>query len=144
MTKLSKNFTLEELTRSNIPTISNTADETIKTNLEKLAMKVLQPIRDEWGTVNIMSGYRCKEYNEKVGGVKNSQHTEGKAADIKLNAELSEVFAWIKRSGLMVDQCILENKNGSKWIHISYNEGHNRKQFLQADFINGKMIYKNI
>lgn len=142
--KISANFTLEELTRSNIPNVPNIPDENIQKNLEKLAIKVLQPIRDKWGTVNIMSGYRCKEYNTKVGGVPNSQHTEGKAADIKLKAELSEVFAWIKRSGLMVDQCILETKNGSQWIHISYNEGHNRKQFLQADFVNGKMNYKAV
>lgn len=32
----------------------------------------------------INSGCRCKSHNEKVGGVKQSLHLEGKAADIKI------------------------------------------------------------
>ncbi len=35
-------------------------------------------------SVTITSGYRTPEYNRKVGGVKNSQHIEGRAADIKI------------------------------------------------------------
>lgn len=33
--------------------------------------------------IYINSGYRCKSYNHKVGGVKNSQHVLGNAADIR-------------------------------------------------------------
>jgi len=32
--------------------------------------------------LKITSGYRTPAYNEKVGGAKNSQHKEGKAADL--------------------------------------------------------------
>jgi len=32
---------------------------------------------------NISSGYRCPEYNAAVGGVEDSAHTKGLAADIK-------------------------------------------------------------
>jgi hypothetical protein len=35
-------------------------------------------------SIMITSGYRCPDHNMKVGGVKNSQHTLGKAADIKV------------------------------------------------------------
>ena len=34
--------------------------------------------------VHITSGYRCFEYNQKVGGVANSYHLIGLAADIKV------------------------------------------------------------
>ncbi|MBR0282126.1 MAG: DUF882 domain-containing protein [Oscillibacter sp.] len=44
---------------------------------------VLQRIRDHFGkSVRINSGYRTRYYNAKVGGVTNSQHLKGTAADI--------------------------------------------------------------
>lgn len=36
--------------------------------------------------MRIHSGFRCKEHNEKVGGVKNSQHVLGNAADVSTSA----------------------------------------------------------
>lgn len=35
--------------------------------------------------IKISSGLRCEEYNEKVGGVKNSQHVLGNACDIQID-----------------------------------------------------------
>ena len=44
---------------------------------------LLQKIRDHFGVaVTINSGYRTSSYNKKVGGVSNSQHVKGTAADI--------------------------------------------------------------
>lgn len=44
---------------------------------------VLDRIRDMVGRpVIVLSGYRCPEHNAEVGGVPNSQHVEGTAADI--------------------------------------------------------------
>jgi uncharacterized protein YcbK (DUF882 family) len=37
--------------------------------------------------VYITSGYRCSEYNQKVGGVKMSYHLLGLAADIQVEGE---------------------------------------------------------
>ena len=34
--------------------------------------------------IEVHDGYRCPEHNASVGGVKNSQHLEGKAADIEI------------------------------------------------------------
>lgn len=46
-------------------------------------IKMLQKIRDHFGQpVTINSAYRSASYNKKVGGVSNSQHTKGTAADI--------------------------------------------------------------
>lgn len=45
--------------------------------LEKLRAHVGKPIK-------IMSGCRCRHHNRVVGGAKQSQHTLGNAADIKI------------------------------------------------------------
>ena len=41
----------------------------------------LQKLRDKYGSIIITSGYRCLNYNKKVGGIAGSQHTKGQAAD---------------------------------------------------------------
>lgn len=46
-------------------------------------VRKLQILRDKIGLpIRVTSGYRCKIYNQQVGGVKNSQHILGKAADV--------------------------------------------------------------
>ena len=51
-------------------------------NVRELAEQ-LQVLRDELGApLSILSGYRTKSHNDKVGGAKNSQHLLGKAADL--------------------------------------------------------------
>lgn len=48
-------------------------------------IKKLQQMRDEVGLpITITSGYRCERYNKAVGGAPGSQHTQGKATDIKV------------------------------------------------------------
>lgn len=48
-------------------------------------VEVLEDVREHFNApVIITSGYRTPEYNAKVGGVKNSQHTKGTAADIQV------------------------------------------------------------
>lgn len=47
----------------------------------------LEDIRTHFNKpVIVTSGYRTPEYNAKIGGVKNSQHTKGTAADIKVSS----------------------------------------------------------
>lgn len=48
----------------------------------------LQKLRAHYDkSVTITSGLRCKTYNAKIGGVKNSSHTKGKAVDIFVNKQ---------------------------------------------------------
>lgn len=55
--------------------------------IESELLKVLEDVRTHFNKpVIITSGYRTAEYNKKIGGVKNSQHTKGAAADIKVSA----------------------------------------------------------
>ena len=51
---------------------------------EKL-VELLQKLRDHFGvSVNVNSGYRCKEHNAEVGGHSGSHHMKGMAADIRV------------------------------------------------------------
>ena len=124
--KLSKNFALEEFIRSNTAErmgIDNVPkDEEVIKNLRNLCLEVLQPLRDYVGApVHINSGYRCKALNLAVGGVKNSQHCRGEAADIRIASPKQgrEWAAWIE-DNCRFDQMLLErNKNGAVWLHVS-------------------------
>lgn len=46
-------------------------------------IKELDKVRTELGLpIKVVSGYRCPAHNKAVGGVKDSQHVLGQAADI--------------------------------------------------------------
>ena len=76
--KLSKSFSIEEFNSKDGAEMP--AD--VLENIKKLA-KNLQVIRDEIGKpIKINSAYRSPAHNKAVGGVKNSMHVKGKAADI--------------------------------------------------------------
>ena len=52
-------------------------------NIEALVENVLDPARERFGKpIYVNSGFRCAVHNKTVGGVKNSQHMKGEAADI--------------------------------------------------------------
>lgn len=135
---LSKNFTLEELIYSdtaNQYNIDNTPSQEIIDNLTRLANEVLQPIRDKYNKpIIISSGYRCEELNAKVGGVSNSAHKYGLAADLDVGGinENKELFLLIKKmidnNEIEVDQLI--NENHYKWCHIGLSKNNNRNQIL--------------
>ena len=56
----------------------------IRENIEALVDNVLDPAREKLGKpIIVNSGYRCPKHNAEVGGVKNSQHMKGEAADIR-------------------------------------------------------------
>ena len=141
--KLSKNFTLEEMvfsiTASN-KGINNTPNAEAKAALKRLAVEVLQPIREAWGQpVVVTSGYRCPKLNAAVGGVKNSQHLCGQAADIRATnpKDNGKLFQCIKKlidSGkIRVGQCIWEygSRTCPKWVHVSLpRTGKKNNQFV--------------
>ena len=147
--KLTANFSLEELTKSETALrfdLDNEPNDEQLANLVALCECVLQPVRDHFGKgVKVNSGLRTPEVNAKVGGSKTSDHCKGMAADIEIpgiaNAELAQ---WIT-DNLEFRQVILEFYTpgipDSGWVHVSYNSGDNKKQVLTATKQNGKTVY---
>ena len=135
--KLSKNFTLQEFCKSSAAKkhgLNNVPNAEQISNLQALCDNVLQPLRDGLGEpVIINSGFRCPALNIITGGVKNSQHMKGEAADIKCKdyPYAKMIYAWIM-DNLKFDQVILERKGNAVWVHVSYRaNGKNRQQALQ-------------
>ncbi len=114
--------------------IPNTPNEEHWRCLEKLAVYVLQPIRDKFGPIRITSGYRSPALCEKIGSNKNSNHARGQAADIEpYNAKvpLVQMLEWI-HDNLEYRELIAENFPGG-WIHVAYREGGNDKTLKLKD-----------
>ena len=135
--RLSKNFVLSEITRSNTATrlgISNEPTKDHSDNMQRIISNLIQPMRDSIGPIRISSGYRSKELNRAIGGSNKSQHCKGEALDLqfwavgKMNNKV--IYDWILESGLEFDQMI--NEFDFAWIHISLKEKGNRKQVLEA------------
>ena len=149
--KLTENFSLSELTRSQTATrkgIENQPNDEQLANLVALCECVLQPIRDHFGkSVRISSGLRVPELNAAIGGSTTSDHCRGMAADIEVPpVDNLELARWIEGSGLAFRQLILEYYDGtpdSGWIHVSYDPADNKKQVLTATKQNGKTVYLN-
>ena len=122
--QLSTNFRLSEFTRSDTAKRLGIENECSSVeqilNLAYLCHMVLQPLRDRFGPIRITSGYRCPELNRAVGGVKNSQHLRGEAADIHLPSVEKglEYLAFLKTLPA-VDELIWERKGNTHWIHVS-------------------------
>jgi len=107
----------------NIPT-----DENVWLSIEKLAVNVLQPIRNQFGRLRIESGYRCPELNVKIGGSSTSNHCRGEAADIEpveSNITLIEIFNFIV--GKLEYRNTIAEYFPNGWIHIDYREYANSK-----------------
>ena len=132
-----KHFNLSEFFRSstaakngikNKPSIDERA--TIVRNINLLVDNVLDPVRDMVNApIIITSGYRCPQVNRLVGGVDNSQHMSGCAADFHVMgftpAMMYEVFLYIFNT-LEYDQLIYYQRKNI--IHVSYIENGNRHE----------------
>jgi zinc D-Ala-D-Ala carboxypeptidase len=135
--RLSKNFVLSEITRSNTATrlgISNEPTKEHLENMQRLISNLVQPMRDELGPIRITSGYRSKELNRAIGGSTRSQHCKAQALDLQFweNGQMNnkKIYDWIINSHLEFDQMI--NEFDFAWIHLSLKEKGNRKEVLEA------------
>ena len=132
---LSPHFTVGEFFRSGTAIrlgIDNNPDahpgEGISTaevveNLRALCTEVLEPLRRSVGRVIVTSGYRCQELNKAVGGVWNSQHLKGEAADIFVPDTATAMrYGHILERHSAVQQLLLEPMGiqQKRWIHVGF------------------------
>lgn len=124
-----KYFTFAEFTRSataerlgidNRP--EHHGEQDVYARIELLVVRLLDPIRDYViEPIYINSGYRSEELNKAVGGVSDSQHRKGQAADIRIGnitgRLLLDLF-WEISDHFNFDQMIYYREEG--FIHISY------------------------
>lgn len=126
--RLTDNFTLKELTKTNTGLPNLITDLEID-NLSRLCQKVLQPLRDIYGKpIIVNSGYRSERVNKAVGGVPTSQHRRGEAADITAGSvkENKRLFNILKT--MEFDQLI---SYGYRFLHVSYTiRKPNRNQII--------------
>ena len=150
--KLSKNFTLSELTKSQTAVRKNIKNEPSTAHVENLihlAETVLQPVRDHFGKpVVISSGYRSPELCEAIGSSSKSQHARGEAADFEIiGVDNMQLAMWISKN-TSFDQLILEyyepGDPNSGWVHCSVVKEGSRAQVLKATKVGGKTKYENI
>ena len=151
--KLTENFSLNELTKSQTAErkgIDNTPSTEHQENLKSLCEMILQPIRDHFGqVVSVSSGYRSQELCVAIGSSTQSQHAKGEASDFEIFGISNKELADYIDQNLDYDQLILEYWKGedepnSGWVHCSYTNGNNRKQYLRAYKENGSTKYEPV
>ena len=151
--KLTENFSLNELTKSQTAErkgIDNTPSAEHQENLKSLCEMILQPIRDHFGqVVSVSSGYRSPELCVAIGSSTQSQHARGESADFEIFGVSNKELADYINENLDYDQLILEYWKGedepnSGWVHCSYTNGNNRKQYLRAYKENGSTKYEPV
>jgi zinc D-Ala-D-Ala carboxypeptidase len=150
---LTRNFSLQELTKSDTAIrkgIDNEPNADQIDKLKRLCEKILQPVRDQFGRVKITSGFRSPELCVAIGSSLNSQHSKAEAADFEVvGVDNAEVADWVKMN-CETDQLILEfytpGEPNSGWIHASYVEFQPRAQYMRAyrDSDTKKTKYKPI
>ena len=129
-TKLSNHFTLEEFINvgkypENKPTMQDVA------NMTYGCLMLLEPARRVVGPILINSGFRNARVNAVVGGVKNSQHLTGQAADIRPKdpRKFQLLIDFLKNSEY-TDQLL----TGNGWLHISWNPFVQPRHFIRIGY----------
>lgn len=118
-------FNIKEMTKSQTAKlyhIDNTPTKEVVENLKKV-MYILDIVRVHIGKpIFINSGYRCKKLNEIVGGVQNSMHTKGLAADFRTREkeDIDTMFKFLKEN--QREFKIIELLNYKTFIHIGVSE----------------------
>jgi hypothetical protein len=143
--KLSANFSLAELTKTNVRQFDNTPSMQVIENLQVLVDNVLQPIRNKFGQVTVTSGYRSPEVNKAIGGSATSDHCFGFAADFEVaGVDNKELARWVV-DNLKFKQLILEfytkGVPDSGWVHVSYDKTNLTQKVMTATKVGGRTVY---
>lgn len=141
MKKLTKNFDFNEfMVSKKYPKTAKKMliDDHKFDNLYYLCKFILQPIRDKFAVkMKVNSGYRDRHLNGLVGGVGNSLHLEGKAADITVENknQLFEIYKYAKH----------ELRDTTSQLILYIDDKTNEPIFIHfglADYARPKLITK--
>jgi len=125
------NFTYREMIRSDTALrldLLNMPDELEWRRIEHLAAEVLQPIRNEFGRITMLSGFRTVQLCRAVGSSEKSYHAFGGAGDIEpydASVGLFDVLEWISEN-IDYNELIAEYFPEG-WVHVGKIDGDNRK-----------------
>lgn len=130
--RLSLNWTLAELVKTNCG-LSNVPSMEQILNLHYGVVMILQPLRDYIGCPLICnSAFRSAEVNKAVGGVSNSQHLSGCAADIRVPEGKKMQFWDFLSKCKYVDQAL----GGRSFVHVSWSPFRQPRQCYDINYYN--------
>lgn len=132
-------FTLAELTRSDTAArhkIDNSPSTAIVANLQYGVDMVLDPLRRLYGQpIRINSGFRCSQLNKLVGGVPNSWHQLGNAADIHISsAEEAKILFSNLQKLPSVDTVLFEHSKTAQWLHVQWDKTRTPRHHYNFNF----------
>ena len=118
--------------------IDNSVPSNFYPRIKELIEKILDPLREAWGSdIIVTSGYRSATLNKAIGGSNTSAHSHAYAADLvpvgrSINEFALFVMHWLNDNNIKFDQFIDEHKPNSAWVHIAIknDSGQQRKQYL--------------
>ena len=100
-------------------------------NLKYGCQYLLEPARREVGPIIVNSGYRNEAYNREVGGVRNSQHLLGQAADIRpKDPRQFQRLVDFLRACEYTDQIL----TGPGWLHISWTPFASPRHYIRIGY----------
>ena len=129
-TRLSPHFRLGEFLNlgkypDNKPTMQHVA------NMTYGCLMLLEPARQLVGPILINSSFRSSRVNALVGGVKNSQHLLGQAADIRpRDPKQFQRLVDFLRACEHTDQLL----TGNGWLHISWNPFGKPRNYVRVGY----------
>lgn len=135
----SEYFTLAELTRSETAAshkIDNTPNKAVIDNLQYGVDMVLDPLRRLYRKpIKINSAYRSPQLNKLVGGVPNSWHQDGNAADIHISSdeEAKILFSYLQKLP-SVDTALFEHSKTAQWLHVQWNRTRTPRHHYNFNF----------
>ena len=128
--RLSPHFKLGEFLNlnkypQNVPTMQHVV------NMTYGCLMLLEPARQVVGPIIINSGYRNPRVNALVGGVKNSQHLLGQAADIcpKDPRQFQRLVDFLHTCPY-TDQLL----TGNGWLHISWTPFAEPRHYIRLGY----------
>ena len=128
--RLSPHFSLSEFLNAekypdNKPTMQHVA------NMTYGCLMLLEPARLLVGPIIINSGFRNPRVNALVGGVQNSQHLLGQAADIRPQdpSQFQRLIDYLRACDY-TDQLL----TASSWLHVSWNPFATPRHYVRIGY----------